>query len=79
MGGTPALLKVSRSGGVFAFDAAGHYARIRGSLGIPPADAVHWACAAQAGADLFLTNDKRLVGKIIPGIQFIATLDSQFF
>lgn len=34
---------------------------------------------AQANADLFLTNDKRLVGKIVSGIQFIATLDTQLF
>jgi hypothetical protein len=35
--------------------------------------------AAEAGTDLFLTNDKRLLGKIVPGIQFIASLDTQFF
>jgi len=32
-----------------------------------------------SGTDLFLTNDKRLLGKIVPGIQFIASLDTQFF
>jgi predicted nucleic acid-binding protein len=48
-------------------------------LGVAPADAIHLACAAQAKTDLFLTNDKRLVGKIIPGIQFIATLDTRLF
>jgi predicted nucleic acid-binding protein len=63
----------------FTIEAANHYARIRGSLGIAPADAVHLACAAQAGTDLFLTNDKQLVGKIIPGVQFIGSLDTQFF
>jgi predicted nucleic acid-binding protein len=57
-------------------EAADHYARIRGTLGIAPADAVHLACAAYAGTDLFLTNDKALVGKVVPGIQFIAGLDS---
>ena len=36
-------------------------------------------CAATAPTDLFLTNDRRLVGKIVPGIQFIASLDTQFF
>jgi predicted nucleic acid-binding protein len=46
---------------------------------LPPADAIHLACAAQAGTDLFLTNDKRLVGKFVPGIQFIAGLDMQLF
>lgn len=60
----------------FALDAAHHYARIRGTFGIAPADGVHLACAAYAGTDLFLTNDKALFGKVIPGIQFIAGLDS---
>ena len=37
---------------------------------------IHLACAATAGTDLFLTNDHKLVGKIVPGIQFIAGLES---
>jgi len=61
----------------FALETADHYARIRGGLGLPPADAVHLASAAQAGTDLFLTNDKRLLGKFVPGIQFIASLDDR--
>ena len=63
----------------FTIETADHYARIRGTLGLPSADAIHLACAAQAGTDLFFTNDQRLLGKFIPGIQFIAPLDSQFF
>jgi len=63
----------------FTSDTADLYGRIRGTLAIPPADAIHLACAAQAKTDLFLTNDKNLTGKIVPGIQFIASLDSQFF
>jgi predicted nucleic acid-binding protein len=63
----------------FNLETADHYAQIRGTLGIPSADAIHLASAAQAGADLFLTNDKRLVGKFVPGIQFIALLETQFF
>jgi predicted nucleic acid-binding protein len=63
----------------FTLDAAEQYARIRGLLGLAPADAIHLACAAQARTDLFLTNDKRLVGKIVPGIQFISSLDTEFF
>jgi hypothetical protein len=38
---------------------------------------MHLAAAAQAGTDLFLTNDNRLVGKFVPGIQFIASLDDK--
>ncbi|HEV3207184.1 MAG TPA: PIN domain-containing protein [Terriglobales bacterium] len=63
----------------FTIETADHYARIRGALAVPPADAIHLASAAQAGTDLFLTNDKRLVGKIVPGIQFIASLETQLF
>lgn len=60
----------------FTADSADHYAKIRGSMKIASPDAIHLACAATAGTDLFLTNDKTLVGKVIPGIQFIAGLDS---
>jgi len=63
----------------FTLETADRYARIRGTPGITPADAIHLASAAQAGTDLFLTNDKRLVGKIVPGIQFIASLDTDLF
>ena len=63
----------------FTIETADHYAQIRGAMGIPPADAIHLASAAQAGTDLFLTNDKNLVGKVVPGIQFIASLDTQLF
>jgi predicted nucleic acid-binding protein len=61
----------------FTLETADRYAHIRGTLGATPADAIHLASAAQAGTDLFLTNDKRLIGKIVPGIQFIASLDTQ--
>jgi len=60
----------------FTNDAADHYARIRAGLDVSSSDAIHLACAANAGVDLFLTNDRKLVGKIVPGIQFIAGLDS---
>jgi predicted nucleic acid-binding protein len=60
----------------FTAETADVYGRIKGSLKIPSADAIHLACAATAGTDLFLTNDNHLVGKIIPGIQFIAGLDT---
>jgi len=59
----------------FDLETADHYARIRATLGVSPADAMHLAAAAYAGTDLFLTNDNRLVGKFVPGIQFIASLN----
>jgi predicted nucleic acid-binding protein len=59
----------------FDLETADHYAQIRASLEVTPADAMHLAAAAHAGTDLFLTNDNRLVGKFVPGIQFIASLN----
>jgi predicted nucleic acid-binding protein len=63
----------------FNAEAAERYARIRTDLGVSPADAIQLACAAEGGADLFLTNDRRLVGKRVPGIQFVANLDVDLF
>jgi len=60
----------------YTLETADRYADIRGRIGVSSADAIHLACAATAGTDLFLTNDKNLVGKIVPGIQFIASLDA---
>lgn len=45
----------------FDAGAAEHFADIRARLGVSPADAIHLACAAQAGADVFTTNDAKLV------------------
>ena len=59
----------------FDLETADHYARIRATLELSPADAIHLAAAAHAGTDLFLTNDRRLVGKFVQGIQFIASLN----
>jgi predicted nucleic acid-binding protein len=60
----------------YTLETADLYAEIRAGSGLSSADAIHLACAATAGTDLFLTNDKNLVGRVIPGIQFIAGLDS---
>ena len=60
----------------FTTEAADLFGQIKGSRKIPSADAIHLACAATAGIDLFLTNDKNLVGLVVPGIQFIAGIDS---
>jgi predicted nucleic acid-binding protein len=63
----------------YTIETADLYAGIRAQHGVSPADSIHLACAAQARIDLFLTNDAALVGKVIPGIQFIAGLDSNLF
>jgi len=60
----------------FTETAADQYARIRAELGVAPPDAIHLACAAEAKVDLFLTNDRSLANRIVPGIQFIAGLNS---
>jgi uncharacterized protein len=60
----------------FDIKAARFYGDIRGNdrfLRAP--DAVQLACAGSAGVDLFVTNDHRLQGKAVSGIQFIVSLD----
>jgi uncharacterized protein len=63
---------------ILPFDAAAarNYARIRSQpRKIAPPDAIQLACAASAGVDLFLTNDLRLHGVHVDGIQFITSVD----
>jgi predicted nucleic acid-binding protein len=65
---------------VLAFDrgCARIYARLRRDPTLKPPDAIQLACASNARCDLFITNDNRLSRKIVPGIQFIASLDQAF-
>jgi predicted nucleic acid-binding protein len=51
------------------------FARIRIRAAIKPPDAIQLATAGTAGCDLFLTNDERLFGIAVPGIQFITSFD----
>jgi predicted nucleic acid-binding protein len=46
---------------------------------VSPADAIHLACAAARGVDLFLTHDDALRKLIVPGIPFIAGIDGKLF
>ncbi len=59
----------------FDAKAARIYAALRRDRALRPPDAVQLACAAAAGIDLFITNDMRLQGKHVEGIQFIVPLD----
>lgn len=59
----------------FTADAADRYAQIRATHRVTPADAIHLASAAEAGVDLFITNDRGLHGIVVPGIHFITGLD----
>ncbi len=63
----------------FSVETAERYARIRAGNRVSPADAIHLASAAEVGADLFLTNDHRLAGLTIQGIDFIAGMDVTLF
>ena len=55
----------------FDGDAARRYAEIRSRERVRPADSIQLACAAAAGADLFVTNDTRLSALVVSGITFI--------
>ena len=52
------------------------FSRLRAQSRIKAADAIHLACAAAAGIDLFLTNDQQLTRLHVPGIQFIADFNT---
>jgi predicted nucleic acid-binding protein len=62
---------------MLAFDrpSARIYAQLRRDKTLAPPDAIQLSCAASARRDLFITNDERLSRKIVPGIQFISSLD----
>ena len=61
----------------FELEAARIYSRVRAEEGrnVRPADAMQIACAAVAGTDLFVTNDKKLHHLRVPGIQFITSVE----
>jgi predicted nucleic acid-binding protein len=51
------------------------YAELRSERSLRAPDAIQLACAASAKVDLFVTNDERLQGKHVSGIQFIVPLE----
>lgn len=63
----------------FELGTAELFAELRGRYALSTGDAIHLACASEARVDLFLTHDKRLAKKTIPGIGFLASLDSNVF
>jgi predicted nucleic acid-binding protein len=50
------------------------FATLRSEAGLKAPDAIHLACAAAAGVDMYLTGDAQLLNRRlhVPGIQFIA-------
>ena len=59
----------------FEMKAAVIYARLRSNRSLRAPDAIQLACAAATGVDLFITNDTRLYGLHVPGVQFIVPLE----
>ena len=55
----------------FGTDVAERFADLRASTRVKPADALHLALAASAGADYFVTTDTKLHSLTIPGISHI--------
>jgi len=68
---------LNRTAVVVPFDikAARRYAAIHSNRTAKGPDAIQLACAGEAGVDLFVTNDHRLQGKQVDGIQFIVAID----
>jgi predicted nucleic acid-binding protein len=60
-------------------EVAERYARIRAQHPVSAPDAIHLATASIAGANLFLTNDRKISKLTIPGIDFVAGLDVNLF
>jgi uncharacterized protein len=67
---------ISTTSTMISFDvkAARIYANLRSERSLRAPDAIQLACAASANVDLFVTNDERLQGKHVNGIQFIVAL-----
>jgi predicted nucleic acid-binding protein len=63
----------------FSLETADQFSRVRASTGVSPPDAIHLATAAIASADVFFTNDKKLLQLHIPGIGYIAGLDRKIY
>ena len=61
---------------IIPFDppAAYAFATVRRDRTIQPPDAIQLACASVAGIDMFITNDRRLNRKVVPGVHFIQSL-----
>ena len=59
----------------FDIKAAKLYAALRTDRSLRAPDAIQLACAAATRVDLFVTNDERLWGKQVEGIQFIVSLE----
>jgi predicted nucleic acid-binding protein len=69
--------RITASSMVIPFDAEAskRYAVLRCDRTLRSPDAIQLACAGIARVDLFVTNDGRLHGKQVAGVQFIVPLE----
>lgn len=79
--GVDAVKKYFVSGAIeilpFTEATADRYSLIRAANRVSQADGIHLAAAAEAGVDVFFTNDHDLRKLSIPGIKFFADLDGR--
>jgi predicted nucleic acid-binding protein len=59
----------------FDVAAANIYAELRENVAVRPPDAIQLSCAAAAGVELFVTNDRNLTKLTVRGIHFVTSLD----
>ena len=62
----------------FNLEAARRHAALRSDGSIESHDLIQLSCASAAGIDMFITNDDRLAGKVVPGVKFISSLSRAF-
>jgi predicted nucleic acid-binding protein len=55
------------------------FAELRANHGVKALDALHLSIAATSGVDLFLTHDRRLHKLAVPGLPFIAGIETDLF
>jgi predicted nucleic acid-binding protein len=69
--------RIAQAATVIPFDveAARAYPIVRTQAAVKGPDAVQLACAVAARVNLFITNDDRLSGRTVPGIDFVVSLD----
>ena len=71
---------ITRAAPIVPFDlvAARRHSSLRADKSIGTHDLIQLACASAAGIDMFITNDDRLAGKVVPGVKFISSLSRAF-
>lgn len=81
LSGVDAVKKYFLSGAIeilpFTERTVDNYSVIRAANRVSQADGIHLATAAEAGVDIFFTNDANLRKVSIPGIKFFADLDGK--